>query len=128
MDKVLLDLSTKRDRPKISIDGKMYELSTIQDHSITSATKMQNAANEAGEIAKKTDATDADMKRLDVLVDGSIKRIVRGIEKRVIKKLSYDQKLQIVKVFFKAAAKNSPSTQRPGRQSPDSSDSMGEIQ
>ena len=108
MDKVLLDLSTKRDRPKISIDGKMYELYTTQDHSITSATKMQNAANEAGEIAKKTDATDADMKRLDVLVDGSIKRIVRGIEKRVIKKLSYDQKLQIVKVFFKAAGKNSP--------------------
>ncbi len=128
MDKVLLDLSTKRDRPKISIDGKMYELGTIQDHSITSATKMQNAANEAGEIAKKTDATDADMKRLDVLIDGSIKRIVRGIQKRVIKKLSYDQKLQIVKVFFKAAAKNSPSIQRPGRQSPDSSDSMGEIQ
>ncbi len=127
MDNILLDLSTKRERPKISIDGKMYELYTVQDHSITAATEMQNAAKEAGEIAKKTDATDADVKRIDVLIDGSIKRIVRGIKKRVIKKLNYDQKIQIMKVFFKAAGQTGTS-RRHGVQSPDSSGSTEAIQ
>ena len=127
MDSVLLDLSTKRERPKISIDGKMYELYTVQDHNVTTATEMQNAAIEAGELGKKTDATEADLKRIDVLIDGSIKQIVRGIKKRVIKKLSYDQKIQIIKVFFTAAGQTGTS-QRHGVQSPGSSGSTEAIQ
>ena len=106
----------------------MYELYTMQDHSVLTATKMQKAAEKGQELSRKTGATDADMRRLDKLVDGSIKRIVRDIPKKVIKKLNYDQKLEIIQVFFKAAVKKSPSPQRPGQQSPDSSGSTGEIQ
>ena len=128
MDNILLDLSTKRERPKISIDGVIYELYTLQDHSVLTAAKMQEAADEGLSISRKTDATDADMKRLDKLIDGSIKRIVRDIPKKIIKKLNYDQKIEIIQVFFKAAVKKSPSPQRPGQKSPDSSGSTGEIQ
>ena len=128
MDNILLDLSTKRERPKISIDGVIYELYTLQDHSVLTAAKMQKAAEEGQAISKKTDANDADMRRLDKLIDGSIKRIVRDIPKKVIKKLNYDQKLEIIQVFFKAAVKKSPSPQRPGQESPASSDSTGETQ
>ncbi len=127
MDKVLLDLSTKRDRPKISIDGKMYELYTVQDYSITVITEMQKTAEEAQALAEKTDMTREDRKRLDELINNSVKQIVRGIKKRVLNKLSYDQKNQIIKVFTQAAGQTGISL-RHGVQSPDSSGSTEAIQ
>ncbi len=127
MDNVLLDLSTKRDRPKISIDGKMYELYTTQDHSMVVIAEMQKAGEEAQALAEKTDITREDRKRLDVLIDGSIKRIVRGIKKRVLNKLSYAQKIQIIQVFTQAAGQTGTS-RRHGVQSPDSSGSTEAIQ
>ena len=127
MDKVLLDLSTKRDRPKISIDGKMYELYTTQDYSITVITDMQKEAEEAQALAEKTDKTREDHKRLNVLIDGSIKKIVRGIKKRILNKLSHAQKIEIIKVFTQAAGQIGTS-RRHGVQSPDSSGSTEAIQ
>ena len=127
MDKALLNLSTKRERPKISIDGKMYELYTTQDHSITVITDMQKEGEEAHALAEKTDITKEDRKRLDELIDNSVKRIVRGIKKRVLNKLSYAQKIQIIQVFTQAAGQTGTSL-RHGVQSPDSSGSTEAIQ
>ena len=127
MDSVLLDLSTKRERPKISIDGKMYEQYTTQDHSITVITDMQKEGKEAQALAEKTDITREDRKRLDELIDNSVKRIVRGIKKRILNKLSYDQKIQIIKVFTQAGGQTGTS-RRHGVQSPDSSGSTEATQ
>jgi len=127
MDNILLDLSTKRERAKISIDGKMYEMFNVQDHSITVITEMKQVGEEASALIEKTDRTREDHKRLKELVDTSVKRIVRGIKKRVLNKLSFDQKVKIMEVFSQAAGQTGTPL-RHGVQSPDSSGSSEATQ
>jgi len=119
----LLDLSTKRDRPKIKIDGKLYEITVSQDLSFAEVVEMQKASERAQALAEKESLTDEEKLELIEAIDSSVKRIVRGIKKRTIKKLMPAQKVQIIQVFSKAAA-GVGNSQRRGEQSPDSSDSM----
>jgi len=123
MDNILLDLSSKRDRPKIKIDGKLYEIIVSQDLSFAEVAKMQKISERAQALAKKENLTDEEKLELIESIDSSVKQIVRGIKKRTIKKLSPAQKVQIIQVFSKAVAGVGKS-QRHGEQSPDSSDSM----
>lgn len=122
MDNILLDLTTKRDRSKILIDGKMYEIYTREDYSITVITEMQKAAEAAKAIADKPETTKEDLKQIAEMIDDSVKRIVRGIRKRVLKKLSFSQKMEIIQVFSKAAVGVEKSRRR-GVRSPGSKDS-----
>ena len=124
MDNILLDLSTKRDRPKISIDGKMYEITIAQDYSFAEVAKMQKISERAQALAKKEDLTDEEKLELMESIDISVQEIVRGIKKRTINKLTPAQKVQIIQVFSSAAAGVGKS-QRHGEQSPDSSGSTG---
>ena len=125
MDNILLDLNTKRDRPKIKIDDEMYELYTMQDHSPSVVAKMEKAGLKAQKISKNNSITRAERKKLESMINDSIKLIVRNIPESIINKLDYQQKIQIIEVFTEAVVKKSPSPQRPGQQSPDSSGSMG---
>jgi len=119
----LLDLSTKRDRPKIKIDDKLYEVTVSQDLSFAEVAKMQKISARAQALAEKENLTDEEKLELIESIDSSVKQIVRGIKKRTIKKLSPAQKVQIIQVFSQAAA-GAGKSQRRGVQSQGSSDSM----
>lgn len=122
----LLDISTKRDRPKISIDGKLYEVNVADDLSMAEVTKMQDESQRAQDLSGKKDLTKEERLELLELVDKSVMQIVRGLKPRVLKKLTPMHKTQIIQVFSEAAGEAGKS-QRRGVQSQSSKDSTAEI-
>lgn len=127
MDNILLNLSTKRERPKIKIDSRLYELTVYQDMSMPDLTEMQERAEKAQALSGKKGMTAQDREELEGLVDQSIYKIVKKIKPKIINKLSHKQKIQIVAVFSKAVVGMGISRRR-GGQSPGSKDSTEEIQ
>lgn len=122
----LLEISTKRERPKISIDGKIYEINVVDDLSMIETTKMQDESQRAQELSKKKDLIPEERLELLDLIDKSVLQIVRGLKRRILKKLTPMHKTQIIQVFSEAAREIGKSRRR-GVQSQSSKDSMGEI-
>ena len=121
----LLELSTKRERSKIAIDGKLYEIIVSQDLSFTQVAKMQVTSERAQALAEKKNLTDEEKLELIQSIDESVMRIVKGMKKRILRKLTYMQKIQIIEVFSKAVVGVEKSRRR-GVRSPSSKDSTGE--
>ena len=125
---ILLDLSTKRKREKIAIDGKLYELAAMQDFQLQEYRWLADKGEEIGELSG-AGLTSADLPKLTKLLDKVIGKIIRTkMSRQVLRKLTNTQKISIMNAFTKVAGIKGE-TARPTPQdgtsfSPGSKDSM----
>ena len=101
----ILDLSTKKDRPKIKIDGVLYDLMLPTDLELKDAFWLQRASSRIEDLQKKLAASD----EYDDSVASEFERtlirfsdiLLTEIPIEVRKKLSDVQRLQICDVYAK---------------------------
>ena len=121
-DKPILELSTLIERPKITIDGKLYEILSPDELSIVTFQRFGYWAQRIGEImgeGKIKPKLEAELSRLIVeLTD----RVMVDVPKEVRDKLGDSQRMQIAEVFIQLplprwliAAREAGVTKKPGK-------------
>ena len=126
---VLLDLSTERRREKIAIDGKLYELAAMQDFQLQEYQWLAEQGRIVQKMSEATPITSTDLANIANMLDKVLNKIMRTrLPRRVIRRLSNNQKISIMAAFTKAAgikeATPRPTLQDGMSSSPASSDSM----
>ena len=100
---ILLDLSTERRRENIAIDGKRYELMAMQDFQLQ---EYQWLAKQGALIQQLSGPglTSADLPELTKLLNEVVGKIIRArMPRRVLRKLTNTQKIDIMNAFTKVA-------------------------
>tara|TARA_Y100000310_G_scaffold47500_2_gene44069 strand:- start:11197 stop:11640 length:444 start_codon:yes stop_codon:yes gene_type:complete len=127
---ILLDLSTSRQRERIAIDGKQYELSAAQDFELREYLWLAEKGKKIQELGP--DSYDAaKFAKLSKTLDLLVCKIVRTkMPRRVLKKLTSAQKIAIMNAFTEAVgikeATARPTPQDGTSLSPASNDSTEE--
>jgi len=98
---LLLDLSTIHERPKIRIDGDLYEMLTSDDFGIVDIADFK-AVGKAADKLQSGDLDRPEAEKLAKLVDEMIEKIVLDIPAEVLGKLTFTQKMKIIEVFSDA--------------------------
>ena len=136
MAKPILDLSTLIERPKIVIDGQLYEirnkgeLTFVEQHMLG---RLGTKFVKLGEIPDETDEWyDREYSATTKLLHETLKSILLAPEE-ILEKLSIDQKVKLYEAVFSEAGQEKeeltpPETTTSEGSSPDSNDSMEEVQ
>ncbi len=96
----ILDLSTLVDRPKIRIDGRLYELRSPDELSVLDSQRLTSAGKRIDALAGASDpAGEGDTRELAELIDDVTRRVLVEIPEAVFASLSQMQKLSICEVF-----------------------------
>jgi acid phosphatase family membrane protein YuiD len=96
----ILDLSTLVDRPKIRIDGTLYELRSPDELSVLDSQRLTSAGKRIDALAGASDpAGEDDSGELAGLIDDVTRRVLVEIPETVFESLSQIQKLSICEVF-----------------------------
>ncbi len=110
---ILLDLSTDRKREKIAIDGTLYEMQTPQDFQLQEYQWLAKQGERIQELSGPG-LTSANLPKLAKLLDRVVVKIMRSnMPRRVLRKLSNPQKIEIMNAFTKVARIREETT-RPG--------------
>jgi len=127
---VLLDITTKRHRERIAIDGRAYELAAPQDFDLQEYMWLAAQGKRIQELGPGAYDT-VKLAELTNLLDRLLRKIMRTrLPRRVMHRLSNGQKLAILDAFTKAAGTRGetarPTLRDGAKLSPASSDSTVE--
>lgn len=95
----ILDLGTLVDRPKVRIDGKLYEMRTADEFSYLVYRQFQRKFQRLGELLKKRRTTQAEEKEQEKLLDEFVRQLVIAPEAVHARMLPH-HRLEIIKAFF----------------------------
>ena len=100
---ILLDLSTERRRETIAIDGKRYELMAMQDFQLQEYQWLARKGEEISQLSGPG-LTSADIPKLAKMLNQVISKIIRTrMPRRVLRKLTNTQKINIMNAFTSVA-------------------------
>lgn len=103
--KPLLDLSTIVDRPKIKVDGELYDLARPSDLGFKQDAQLSHAHKRANELHQKENGeamTDDDWEELSHLLDRSCRILILDLPNEKHELLSDIQRLQVMTAFTQA--------------------------
>lgn len=92
---ILLDLNTLIDRPKIAVDGELYEILSPDELTVLDTQRFENWGREIQALGQ-------DEKReteFQALIDKVARRIMVGVPDAVAAKLSTSHQLRVIAVF-----------------------------
>lgn len=130
LNKLLLDLDTLVERPKIAIDGSIYEIPAPDELSIAECQKFTIWGREIEALSKDEEAGD----KLDELIGKVAAFVLREIPAEIQAKLKPIHKMQVVSVFTRLlseqmmaqAGAQAGNASTGAKSSPGSSDSMAD--
>lgn len=120
-----LSISTEIKRPKINIDGAVFELRVSEDFGIRESAFLQDAGKRIKDLSNKPEMAEEEAEKLAYLLDAVTRKIVIDLPDAVFEKLRDAHKIAIINTFTQAVGLNEGTPQNlPGESSPlDSSDS-----
>lgn len=100
-DEPVLDLSTVVTRPKIRIDGKLYELRSADEMPWLEFRRHAGLFREASLLMGRMEQnpTKVEVARLRTLLPGLVSLLVLNLPRAVLARLRMEQQLQIVATF-----------------------------
>ena len=99
-DKPILELSTLIERPKISIDGKLYELLSPDELSIITFQRFGYWAQRIGEIMSGGEIEPKQEEELSRLIVELTDRVMIDVPQEVRDNLGDSQRMQVAEVFI----------------------------
>ena len=112
----ILDLSTLApDRPKIRIDGVIYEIAVNDDFGILDSHRLERLRLPMAAYADIETPTEANIEAMSDALKEFTAMVVRDATPELMAKLTENQKLSILRVFTNAAGWTEPEPSRPPR-------------
>lgn len=129
----VIELSTSVKRPKIKIDGAVFELAMRSDLDFSKLSLLERAGEIGGKLASLSvdDVAQKDLEEVTEYLDRVTRAIVLKIDNRTLRRLSSDQKVQILRAFIATVelGTGGPRKLKVGQaSSPSSSDSTAATQ
>ncbi|PYE86915.1 hypothetical protein [Phyllobacterium leguminum] len=100
--KPILDLTTMIERPKIAIDGQLYEIRSPDELSILDSQRFTLWGREIEALAKEPDSADA----LTAVIDVAARTVMVGVPDEVFDKLSGAQRRSVLDLFTTLLLRN----------------------
>lgn len=131
----LLEIDTLVDRPKIVIDGYLYDILSPDELSVVDHQRFAAQGRRMEELMTRRSLTKAQERELTDIVDGLSQRVMVGVPEEVRAKLTSAHRLNVLEVFttlplqkrLKAMAAGAPNGSTGGRLRPGSSVSTAET-
>lgn len=96
----ILDLGPILERPKVRINGALYEMRTSDEFAYLAYRRQQQTFQRLGALLTKKRPTQADDKEQTRLLDVFVRELLVDVPEKVHEKLRDTHRLEIVKAFF----------------------------
>ena len=117
MSRMLVSLKTiEPERDFIDIDGESFFVRTHEELNIISIAHLRKLSGEVLAIQEESPVTEEGVAKIALFSDQVLDIIVIGLPEETKKRLSNDQKLQVIHAFIKGA---SPTTEESATQAPE---------
>lgn len=95
----VLELTTLIERPKISVDGELYEILSPAELSVIESQRFAAQGRKYDGLMAKDSLSDPQKKRVSKLVRDLADKIMVGVPDDKREKLSEAQKMEVIEVF-----------------------------
>jgi hypothetical protein len=105
----ILDIGLLYDRPKVRIDGRLYEMRTSDEFTYLTFRQKQRTFQRLGELLRKKRASAAEEKEQVRLLDLFVRELMVDVPDKLHARIRDSHRLEIIKAFF---SQRQPTTRR----------------